>query len=454
MSRSGEPNWLDRVILAVAPSAGQRRIEARAKAAAITKAVALYDGARRSYRTSGRVAGTTSANSEIERALGRLRDVSRDLVRNNPYAARAVSIIASNVVGAGIVPRVEAGNEKIKKRLQKLIKQHLETKKVDFDGRHDFYGLQALVMRTVVESGEALIIRRRAAAARRLPVPLQIQVLEPDYIDQLMDGPASDGGRIVQGIEFDKAGQRVAYWLHGQHPGDKSSFRSTQSVRVPAEDVIHVYRVDRPGQTRGVPWFAPAIVTLSDLAEYEDAELVRQKIAACFAVFWVDSHGTAPKLTGDTDKKSDQGLPTSILEPGLQQMLPPGLDVKFATPPTVQGYAEYIRAQIRKIAIAIGLPYEALAGDLSQVNFSGGRMGWLEFLRSIDLWRWSMLIPHACDGVSDWFLEAAAPRDDRAHQGDRRGARRHPRGALITLGGAAQARHEPRGDGRRKRGGQ
>ena len=403
------PSTLDRLVAWLSPERGAARMAARARIEGLTRAVATYDGAARTHRTQGRWVTGGSANREIRPALVRLRDVSRDHGRNNAYAARAVATIVGNTVGEGIIPTVAAG-KRLEAAVQGLINAHLRSTAIDFDGRNTLAGLQALVMRTVVESGECLVVRNRTASTLRLPLPFQVRVLEPEFLDWTKDGPLPDGAFLVQGVEFDKDGRRVAYWLHREHPGDTRFLLTLNSARVPADDVLHVYRVDRPGQARGVPWGAPAFMTLTDLQEYEEAELVRQKIAACFAVFFTDEGGQTKladaAATAAADRTLD-GRPIDMLEPGMIQRLPPATDVKFATPPMTAGYPDYVRAQLRRVAVGYGVPYETLAGDLSQVNFSSGRMGWVEFQRSVDQWRWHMLIPHLCEPIGRWFREAA-----------------------------------------------
>jgi hypothetical protein len=117
-----------------------------------------------------------------------------------------------------------------------------------------------------------------------LPVPFQLQVLEPDHLDNGKTEDMADGGYILQGIEFDALGRRRAYWLFPVHPGETRG-RSLASRPVPARQVLHLFERLRPGQVRGVPWFAPVILKLRDLDDYDDAELMRKKIEACFAAF-------------------------------------------------------------------------------------------------------------------------------------------------------------------------
>jgi len=393
-------NWLDRTIAAVNPRAGVRRAAAR-------EALTLhYDGAARTHRTSWKQIGGTSANTEIQMSLDRLRNVCRDFGRNNPIASNIHAEIQGHVIGAGIIPSVKAGNKKQKAALQSLIEDHLDTTAIDYDGRTNLSGLQSLAMRTVVESGEVLIVRYVPPASLRLPVPLQIRVIEGDYLDVRRHGSLPDGNICFQGIEFTPQGQRVAYWLYDEHPGGGITWKFPDSHRVPASEVRHLYRADRPGQQRGVPWGAPGIMTMWDLANYEEAELMRQKIAACFAVFFTgpDTGGLGASAAAG---KTNAGNPIERLEPGMIQALPSGSTVTTASPQMMQGFRDFEMAYIRKICMGYGVPYEVGSGDLSQVSFISGRLGRIGFNIKIDQWRWHMLVPQMCDGIGRWFIQAA-----------------------------------------------
>src|SRR5512147_1767908 len=110
-------NWLDRTIGFVAPVTALSRARHRAAMAALARS---YDGARVGRRTEGWVVAGTSANAEIGTALSRLRDRSRDLVRNNPYAAKATHAVVSNLVGTGILPRARSADVSINDQADKL----------------------------------------------------------------------------------------------------------------------------------------------------------------------------------------------------------------------------------------------------------------------------------------------------------------------------------------------
>lgn len=387
-------NVLDRVIGYVSPKARLRREYYRS-------ALSKYEGASKEKRMSGWKTRSTSANTEIRGALHTLRDRSRDLIRNNPYATAAAREIPAHTVGEGIIPQARGRTRAQTQRIERIAKQWFDTPACDANGRTNFYGLENEAMRAVVESGEVFIRRRRRRAEDGLPVPMQLQILEADHLDTRRDFWVTEqGNRVLQGIEFDRIGKRVAYYMYREHPGEVyRGLRSLESVRVPAEDILHIYRADRPGQIRGVPWGAPVIVRLKGFDEYEDAQLQRQKVAACFSAFVrdVDPVSQASQETTELPEK---------LEPGLFEFLPGGKDITFAQPPGVDGYDEYSTVTLHGVSTGFGVPYFVLTGDLRSVNYSAGRMGWLSFQRDISQWRWHMLIPQMCNPVWDWFMDA------------------------------------------------
>lgn len=360
-----------------------------------------FDGAAMGRRNEGWRSTSADANAENGPALQRLRNRARDQRRNNPYAERGITGIADNVVGAGIVPRPLARSERSKKRLTELWNAWAESLACDADGLENFYGLQHKIMETVVESGECLIRRRRRFTSDGLPVPMQLQVLEPDFLDESKDGQVSGTqNRIIQGVEFDALGRRIAYWLYDQHPGGNNQWLSLESKRVLAEDVIHVFLPKRAGQARGYSWLAPVLQRLRNFDEMEDAVIEQAKIAACFAAFV--SKDEASGSSGKTPPLIER------MEPGIVQELGIGEEITFGTPPTFNGYQTYSWQALHAVAVGLGVPYELLTGDLKGVNFSSGRMGWLHFARRVDVWQWRMLIPQLCAGTWRWFMDAQA----------------------------------------------
>jgi lambda family phage portal protein len=387
--------------MAVAPRWTLSRIRARAATEVLAR---HYQAATPTRRTTGWARNFGDADLTIRPALIELRTHARDLIRNNSWARRGQRAIANNTVGWGIAAKAISSNTAIAKKADQLWLAWAGSTECESEGRHTFASIQHLVMKTIVESGEVLIRRRPRLMTDELTIPLQLQVLEPDFLDHSRTLQTSDsGGPIIQGVEFDKLGRRTAYWLFPQHPG--SGRNMSTSKRIPASEVIHVYLPERPGQTRGVSWFAPIILPLKDFDDFEDATLLKQKVASCLAAFVIDQDGEGAPLADASPDAPDMPV-VETFEPGMVVQLPPGRDVKIANPPSVTEDAFTART-LRRVASGLGVTYEDLTGDYSQVNFSSSRMARIAHYGNVHDWRWNMLIPMLCKGVWDWAMQAA-----------------------------------------------
>jgi len=397
-------HWLDRLTQGIAPRWTAKRIRARIASELIKS---HYEMAASGRRTQGWNRTSGDANAANSGVLSRGRDVARDLVRNNPYAESAVSTIVDHAVGWGIVAKPAKGATKAAQNLAAdRWDRWAGTTACDADGRLDFAGLEKLVVRTVVESGECLVRRRWRLPEDGLPIPMQLQVLEPDYLDSTRDSTSPNGAvRQIQGIIFDGIGRRVAYQLFREHPGSSVPGLSGfgQSDRIPAEDVLHVFKQNRPGQIRGVSWFAPVALRLKEFDEYEDAALLKQKIAACLAVIITDADGSATPLGLSTPDKPD----VDEIFPGMIANFPMGKTATVVDPPTVSEHAEFAQTMLRAIAAGFGVTYEDLTGDYGNLPFSAARMSRLRHWARVEDWRWRMLIPQFCDPVWKWAMQAA-----------------------------------------------
>ena len=389
-------NFIDRALGFVSPESALRRARARAALDAVLR----YEGASHSRRAAGwRTASGASANSEARPAMSVLRDRSRDLARNDDYGSRAIVLVKNNLTGAGVIPVFKSQSKAKARKLKELWTEWAEDDVLgDFDENGNIYALQGLIARTMAESGECLALRHFVKDSRKR-VPLEVQVLEPDHIDGSKDSGRRMRGEAFNclGISFDGRGKRRGYWLYENHPGDGVGTLSSREYA--AADVIHAFRRDRPEQIRGIPWLAPCLLRLRDLDDYEDAQLLRQKIAACFSVFVTDPDGT------DSSKESEE---LERIEPGRVEYLPPGRSIEFSSPPTpgVENYDSYTRQVLRGIAVGTGLTYEMLSGDYGQVNFTSGRMGKSDFWAELDVWQWQVFHPKVLVPLGRWFLEA------------------------------------------------
>lgn len=349
--------------------------------------------------------GDPGAVAALLASGNQLRIKSRDLVRRNAWAANAVESFVANAIGTGIKPQSLVDDATFREQVHALWWQWVE--EADSNNLTDFYGLQALACRAMIEGGECLIRMRSRRPEDGLSVPLQLQILEPEHLPLNLNTLSATGNPIRCGIEFDALGRRVAYHLYQEHPGDPNLTASGNTiVPIPANEIVHLFRPLRPGQIRGEPWLSRALVKLNELDQYDDAELVRKKTAAMFAGF-ITRQSPEDLILGEGQADA-QGVAMAGLEPGTMQVLEPGEDVKFSDPADVGGsYAEFLRVQFRAVAVAMGITYEQLTGDLSGVNYSSIRAGLLEFRRRCELIQHGVIVHQMCRPIWRSWMDAA-----------------------------------------------
>ncbi|WP_186193193.1 phage portal protein [Burkholderia gladioli] len=391
------------------PSLAQRGfvVPTRVKAAAYESASTV--GARaKAWRVSG-----AGPNAAAVQNLPLMRARARDAIRNDPWAKTAIGRLVSNTIGAGIQAHPQHPIDAIRKEQKQLWEDSGE--EIDADGRYDLAGVQSLAARSFFSDGEVLVLRRMRNLRDGLAVPMQIQILEGDMLPMDKNEIVA-GGEIINGVEFDHDGRRVAYHLYRRHPGEygRASFPSMQTVRVPADQIAHVFQALRPGQVRGVPELSTVLLRLRSLDNFDDAVLFRQEVSNLFAGFIVKPH-SEPGLIGDpitgaaVDYDADGFSPVVSLEPGGMQELAPGEDVRFASPPGAgTDYAPFMRQQLMAAAASVGMPYEVLTGDLRDVSDRVLRVILNEFRRAVEQIQWNVFIHQFCRPVWRWWVDACA----------------------------------------------
>ena len=247
---------------------------------------------------------------------------------------------------------------------------------------------------------------------------MQVQLIEAEFVPML-DADTWPGmspfNKIRSGIELTPSGQRVAYWMYREHPGDnvgRSTISIDMLIRVPAEQVRHVFKPNRPGALRGVSPMAAILTRLRNTADFDDAVMERQKLANLFMAFikW-----TLPNMSdADTDPLTGLPLggsaesPLAGMAPGIVQELEMGQDVQFANPPEAgTTYSEYMRTQHLGTAAGQGIPYEIFSGDIQNISDRTLRVIINEFRRLAEQRQWQMVIPMFCQPVVEWFAQAA-----------------------------------------------
>jgi lambda family phage portal protein len=384
---------LDRIISYFSPSAGAKRLFAREQSKLL--ATRAYDAAQ-SFSASPIKRNSRSANQENVNAIAPIRENARDLLRNAPFASKGLSTIVNGVVGWGIEPQISHPDKNKQTQVENLWKEWSQGL-CSIDGKTDFAGLQSQVMTAVVADGESIV--REVI----LDNSVRLQVLEADYINNSVNGLTSKNGdfRNVSGLTIDRYNRPTHFHLYKQHPGDTAS--ATEAV--PANEVIHVYRQDRPGQLRGISWFAPVAHPLKMLAELQWTQLVRLKLSAAITGVITEEQSQLSTTQLQTQRASEMEL-----TPGTFKYLNPGEKIEFPTIPNPEGFDGTTRLCLREVSSGLGITYESLSGDLSMVNFSSGRMGDLQFRANVDSWRWHMLVPRFLNPAFDRFKKFCALR--------------------------------------------
>lgn len=329
----------------------------------------IFAGAQADRLTLDFFGGTTSPNGEIKQDLRRLRNRSRTMVRDSAVAKRYCQLFAENVIGEKgiqLSPRPLDARGDIDQALRDTILEAWRRwglpEHCTADGSLGFVELQQQLARLEPMDGEVLL----QLVDGEGPFGFMVQLLDPDQLDDTLTVESVGGGaQIRQGVELDRAGRPIAYHIWEGHPSDTSRGRLR---RIPAEQIIHFYEPFRPGAKRGIPRLHAAMRATNMLEGYQEAALVAARVAA-------SAMGAITGLEGDEDQTAD--LPVEM-EPGKFFNLPSGAEATMLDPkhPTT-AYGEFVKNITRSIAMAGGVSYTSLSGDLEAVNYSSIRAGLL-----------------------------------------------------------------------------
>ena len=408
---------IDRFVGYFSPVAQLRRTQAR-------RVLRQYQGAESNRLTGNKKPKNQAADQELLGPFGAdaMRSWARSLVRDNAYAWNVVDTIVSNVIGDGITAQstyeksdgedIEAAND----ARDKVWAEWCEV--CDINGELTLSEIQALCQREVVEAGEVLVrfIKTSSKEYKGIsrPVPLAIELIEADRLSLNHDtftvrAARESGNRIIRGIELDDKGKAVAYWIYPEHPNSPYGVKNQTPERVPASEILHLYRKDRVGQSRGISWFAPVMSPIRDLATYIDNELQASAVSSCFTAFIKSDNPTTSLMAPDGQDSSDEnGNQLDYLEPGIITRLASNESVEFANPGRPNSGSEpWIALMLRGICAGTGTNYEAVAKDFSKTSYSSSRTSKLEDRPRYKRWQ-NYMIWHFCQPVWDEFCNAAA----------------------------------------------
>ena len=324
-----------------------RFLRARFDAAQTTKDNAKHWGA----------AEFLSADAEADSNVRKiLRTRARYEVQNNSYARGIVKTLAEDTIGTG-------------PRLQMLLEDEETNRKIE----HDFQVWAkkthlASKLRTIrmarCQDGEAFVLLARNPLLKT-NVTLDMQLIEADRVtdDELTVDP-----NCIDGVAFDQFGNPASYKVLKKHPGGTDSF-DTEFVTVKAENMIHVFRQDRPEQHRGIPEITAALPLFAHLRRFTLAVVSAAEAAADFSgILYTD----AP-ANGEAD--SVEAMDTIQLERNMLLTMPGGWKMSQVDPKQpVTTYGEFKREILNEIARCLSMPFNIAAGNSSGYNYASGRL--------------------------------------------------------------------------------
>ena len=306
---------------------------------------------------------------------------------NNPVAESAVAAWIINLWGDGPVVRSKHPSEPVRVALEKAYNRFYS--RCDVEGVSDLAGLGSNVTRSVVISGEAII---HMVTVRR--GELRLRLLSPEQLDPTIN---RENPRIVSGIEFGALGERVAYHILPAVPDLAAAL--TTPIRIPAEDILHVFEPRTVGAVRGVSWLTSALTRLIELDKIEDAISARLHCAAMFGGFLHSEPGARGLAESD---RIAEGIENGF-EPGILADIGES-NITFPELPTSEGAPDFLKHMLRQIASGIGVPFELLTGNLESVNYSSAKVGIENFKRRCRAIRASLLVAQFLRPVWERFV--------------------------------------------------
>jgi len=352
----------------------------------------IFDAAATDRLLADWISMRSTADDELRWTLQTMRARSRDLERNNGIARHFLRALAANVIGPyGFKhsPRVRNNDDTLSTKINAKISEAWDRWCEDplIDGRMHFSGVSRLWIKSIARDGEVLLRKWRGFDN---PYKFALESIDVDQLDETMNSPGNKSGsraQIHMGVEMDDLTRRpTAYWVWNR-PEDQTGLMVPRNrVRLPADEVIHLYDPDRIGQTRGPSWLVAAMIPLRHLNGYVESELVAARISAAKMMFFQQrdsTYGSAVPAAGQS------GFVTEAA-PGQFGVVPPGYEIAAYSPDhPATAFGAFVKGGMRQVATALGMSYNALGNDLEGVNYSSMRSGLLverEYWRMIQDW--------------------------------------------------------------------
>lgn len=425
------------------PNAPKRARKAAARSTVVLEVLARgYGDAGASYTKKtlkGFRADSGHPNEDINENNYTLRQRSRMLYMASPIAAAALKRQRTNVVGNGLRLKSTINREVLgmtpeaaevwQKRTEAEFALWAERKNAcDATGVNDFYGMQQLVMLSWPMSGDCFAVVKHYNPTPLQPYSLRLHIVEADRVrTQTADGgvgiltttgTAKNGNAIYDGVEVDKNGQIVAYYISNNYPY-QNTIVPTEFTRVEAygprtglPNILHIMDSERPDQYRGVPYLAQVMEPLLQMRRYTEAEIMAAVVQSFFTAFIKTEAGADGmpfnEVGGDGVEEVSRDPNEYELGPGTMNVMEPGEDVTFGSPTHPNtGFDTFMRAMCEQVGAALEIPADLLIMAFNS-SYSASRAALLEAWKAFRMRR-EWLTKDFCRPVYElWLTEAVA----------------------------------------------
>jgi lambda family phage portal protein len=285
----------------------------------------------------------------------RLLLIARDLERNNDIAKSIIGAFERNVVGLGINVQAKTDDNELNKELEEIWSEWCEQTNCDVTGQLTFTEIERMNLRRTIADGDIVAVKIYDSKAKF--IPFRLQLIESDMFDTTLFENNQNGNRIYSGIEVDDMLRPVAYWFR-QSTLDYYLY-NVKSMRIPADQVIHLFTKQRVTQVRGVSLLASSIESIQDIGDYLEAERVKSRISACFAM---TVETTSQGINGRIGQmpKDHEGHRRDYMEPGIIEYLLPGEKMSVASPSGINtNTRDFVQTNYRIASAGQGLSYES-----------------------------------------------------------------------------------------------
>ena len=390
----------------------------------------------------GFIAASGSPREDIDAHNYTLRQRARMLYMAAPVATSAIKTNRTNVIGCGLylksrINRVKLGlTPEQAKEWQRKAEEEFElwaAKKRNCDaiGVNNFYTAQQLALASCLVSGDLIVLLKHEEPTVLNPYGLRFHMIEADrvstptamtagssYFSNMTQGETKEGNRIYDGVEVDKNGRIIAYWIRNTYPFQQTADK-TEWKRVLANgeatglpNVLHVMETERPEQYRGVSYLAQVIEPLLQMRRYTDSELTAAVVESFFTAFikteaepnempYNEVEGEGIEPASDDPSEYEMG-------PGTINIMKPGEDVVFGDPKRpAGGFDGFVVAICKQIGAALEIPADLLLKSFN-ASYSASRAALLEAWKAFKMRR-EWFADDFCRPLYEvWMAEAVA----------------------------------------------